>query len=160
MYVDAMSHVFFALSYTVKFVLLNFEGQVLESGNWSSKNRDKERNVQRSSSLLSHQPFLSLVLTCLKGQDDQREGLLTSLHSQLNQFLMLSKDVSMERILWNLYNALFLVFVVDFIAVIVLFHFSFICSVNHNKGHIFGFVIIEQPANRRMRWVWNVAHMV
>jgi hypothetical protein len=73
---------------------INFEGQVLESGNWSSKNRDKERNVQRSSSLLSHQPFLSLVLTCLKGQDDQREGLLTSLHSQLNQFLMLSKDVS------------------------------------------------------------------
>jgi len=72
--------------------VLKVAGQVLESGNWSSKNRDKERNVQRSSSLLSHQPFLSLVLTCLKGQDDQREGLLTSLHSQLNQFLMLSKD--------------------------------------------------------------------
>ncbi|PNF33047.1 hypothetical protein B7P43_G16368 [Cryptotermes secundus] len=74
--------------------VLKVAGQVLESGNWSSKNRDKERNVQRSSSLLSHQPFLSLVLTCLKGQDEQREGLLTSLHSQLNQFLMLSKDVS------------------------------------------------------------------
>jgi len=89
-----MNNMFVFSSWHYKvFFLLYFQGQVLESGNWSSKNRDKERNVQRSSSLLSHQPFLSLVLTCLKGQDDQREGLLTSLHSQLNQFLMLSKDV-------------------------------------------------------------------
>jgi len=36
-------------------------------------------------SLLSQQPFLSLVLTCLKGQDEQREGLLTSLQNQVNQ---------------------------------------------------------------------------
>lgn len=36
-------------------------------------------------SLLSQQPFLSLVLTCLKGQDEQREGLLTSLYSQVRQ---------------------------------------------------------------------------
>lgn len=36
-------------------------------------------------SLLSQQPFLSLVLTCLKGQDEQREGLLTSLYSQVHQ---------------------------------------------------------------------------
>lgn len=36
-------------------------------------------------SLLSQQPFLSLVLTCLKGQDEQREGLLTSLYSQVQQ---------------------------------------------------------------------------
>ncbi|RZF38411.1 hypothetical protein LSTR_LSTR006537 [Laodelphax striatellus] len=42
--------------------------------------------------LSHHQPFLSLVLTCLKGQDDQREGLLVSLHSQLSQCLSLSKD--------------------------------------------------------------------
>lgn len=39
----------------------------------------------RSMSLLSQQPFLSLVLTCLKGQDEQREGLLTSLYSQVQQ---------------------------------------------------------------------------
>lgn len=38
-----------------------------------------------SMSLLSQQPFLSLVLTCLKGQDEQREGLLTSLYSQVHQ---------------------------------------------------------------------------
>lgn len=43
-------------------------------------------------SLLSQQPFLSLVLTCLKGQDEQREGLLTSLQNQVNQ-------VKYERIL-------------------------------------------------------------
>ncbi|EPY77895.1 mediator complex subunit 12-like protein [Camelus ferus] len=40
-----------------------------------------------SMSLLSQQPFLSLVLTCLKGQDEQREGLLTSLQNQVNQIL-------------------------------------------------------------------------
>lgn len=38
-------------------------------------------------SLLSQQPFLSLVLTCLKGQDEQREGLLTSLYSQVQQIV-------------------------------------------------------------------------
>ncbi|XP_037503504.2 mediator of RNA polymerase II transcription subunit 12-like protein, partial [Rhipicephalus sanguineus] len=43
-------------------------------------------------SLLSHQPFLSLVLMCLKGQDEQREGLLNSLHSQLSQCVHISKD--------------------------------------------------------------------
>ena len=40
-----------------------------------------------SMSLLSQQPFLSLVLTCLKGQDEQREGLLTSLYSQVQQIV-------------------------------------------------------------------------
>uniref|UniRef100_A0A8D9FIE5 Mediator of RNA polymerase II transcription subunit 12-like protein n=1 Tax=Cacopsylla melanoneura TaxID=428564 RepID=A0A8D9FIE5_9HEMI len=45
-----------------------------------------------SAQLTYHQPFLSLVLTCLKEQDDQREGLLSSLHSQLSQFLTLNKD--------------------------------------------------------------------
>ncbi|KAL3207532.1 hypothetical protein MRX96_010017 [Rhipicephalus microplus] len=72
--------------------VLKAAGQVLESGSWafitsssSSKNKDKDKQVQRSASLLSHQPFLSLVLMCLKGQDEQREGLLNSLHSQLSQ---------------------------------------------------------------------------
>lgn len=72
--------------------VLRVAGQVLESGNWSGKSRERDRSAQRSSSLLSHQPFLSLVLTCLKGQDDQREGLLTSLHNQLSQYIQLSKD--------------------------------------------------------------------
>ncbi|CAH1781069.1 unnamed protein product [Owenia fusiformis] len=73
--------------------VLRAAGQVLESGNnfWSRSKYDKDRSVQRSTSLLSHQPFLSLVLTCLKGQDEQREGLLNSLHSQLEKFLQ-TKD--------------------------------------------------------------------
>ena len=71
----------------------------MESGNWSGKSRERDRSAQRSTSLLSHQPFLSLVLTCLKGQDDQREGLLTSLHNQLTQYIQLSKDVSWTKLL-------------------------------------------------------------
>jgi hypothetical protein len=126
----------FAVSCVVKFILLNFKGQVLESGNWSSKNRDKDRNVQRSSSLLSHQPFLSLVLTCLKGQDDQREGLLTSLHSQLNQFLMLSKDVSVEWRLVKELSAVFLLHVIDFIVLVFLLPLCHLLS-KSQKEHIF-----------------------
>lgn len=72
----------------------------MESGNWSGKSRERDRLAQRSSSLLSHQPFLSLVLTCLKGQDDQREGLLTSLQTQLTQYIQLSKDVSLLTVFW------------------------------------------------------------
>ncbi|XP_023221820.1 mediator of RNA polymerase II transcription subunit 12-like protein [Centruroides sculpturatus] len=82
--------------------VLRAAGQVLESGSWSSassswsssssKNKDKDKQVQKSSSLLSHQPFLSLVLMCLKGQDEQREGLLNSLYSQLSQCLHIAKD--------------------------------------------------------------------
>lgn len=71
--------------------VLKVAGQVLESGNWS-KTAGRERVRSKSPSLFNHQPFLSLVLTCLKGQDDQREGLLTSLHSQLSQFLNISKE--------------------------------------------------------------------
>lgn len=71
--------------------VLKVAGQVLESGNWS-KTANRERGRSKSPSLFNHQPFLSLVLTCLKGQDDQREGLLTSLHSQLSQFLSTSKE--------------------------------------------------------------------
>ncbi|RXM27441.1 Mediator of RNA polymerase II transcription subunit 12-like protein [Acipenser ruthenus] len=44
-------------------------------------------SVSKIMSLLSQQPFLSLILTCLKGQDEQREGLLTSLQNQVNQIL-------------------------------------------------------------------------
>jgi hypothetical protein len=72
-----------------------FLGSVLENGNSmlnSSKGKnDKENQVLRSISLLSHQPFLSLVLSCLKDQDDQRTGLLDSLRGQLEQ---LYKQVS------------------------------------------------------------------
>ncbi|XP_052783955.1 mediator of RNA polymerase II transcription subunit 12-like protein isoform X1 [Mya arenaria] len=67
--------------------VLKQAGQVLENSNTFFKSKqDLERN-QRSKSLLSHQPFLSLILTCLKGQDEQREGLLNSLLTQLEKFI-------------------------------------------------------------------------
>lgn len=74
--------------------ILKVAGQVLESTNsFGTKNKSSE-NVENSSNSgrkrsvqIDHQPFLGLVLTCLKGQDDQKEGLLQSLHSQLSQFL-------------------------------------------------------------------------
>ena len=46
-----------------------------------------------STSLLGNQPFLSVVLTCLRGQDEQREGLLKSLHDQLEKFVTNAKEV-------------------------------------------------------------------
>lgn len=54
--------------------VLKVASQVLEQGNLSKTvSRDRK---SKSPSMLNHQPFLSLVLTCLKGQDDQREGLM------------------------------------------------------------------------------------
>ena len=43
--------------------------------------------------LVHTQPFLSLVLTCLKGQEDQREGLLASIHRQITQLLASPAEV-------------------------------------------------------------------
>lgn len=61
--------------------VLKVAGQVLEQGNWSKTvTRDRK---SKSPSMLNHQPFLSLVLTCLKGQDDQREGLILFLKTFL-----------------------------------------------------------------------------
>ncbi|XP_064639525.1 mediator of RNA polymerase II transcription subunit 12-like protein isoform X2 [Lineus longissimus] len=80
---------------TVQGRVLKAAASVLESGNsfWSSKNKtEKERNLLKSTSLLGHQPFLSLVLNCLKGQDEQRENLLNSLHNQLEQFIQNAKE--------------------------------------------------------------------
>lgn len=79
--------------------ILRVAGQVLESTNIfgvknkspepqeDSKSTGRKKNIQ-----IDLEPFLGLVLTCLKGQDDQKEGLLQSLHSQLSQFL-LNKDI-------------------------------------------------------------------
>uniref|UniRef100_A0A8C3I156 Mediator complex subunit 12L n=1 Tax=Chrysemys picta bellii TaxID=8478 RepID=A0A8C3I156_CHRPI len=69
--------------------VLKAAGEELEKGQHlgSSSKKERDRQKQKSMSLLSQQPFLSLVLTCLKGQDEQREGLLTSLQNQVNQIL-------------------------------------------------------------------------
>lgn len=68
-------------------------GQVLETTNcFSTKNKENSdgngKNLGKKKKVqINHQPFLGLVLTCLKGQDDQKEGLLQSIHLQLSQFL-------------------------------------------------------------------------
>ncbi|KAG9351320.1 hypothetical protein JZ751_022567 [Albula glossodonta] len=69
--------------------VLKATGEELEKGQHlgSSSRKERDRQKQKSMSLLSQQPFLSLVLTCLKGQDEQREGLLTSLYSQVQQIV-------------------------------------------------------------------------
>ena len=71
--------------------VLKAAGEELEKGQHlgSSSRKERDRQKQKSMSLLSQQPFLSLVLTCLKGQDEQREGLLTSLYSQVQQVSVL-----------------------------------------------------------------------
>ncbi|KAE8584082.1 hypothetical protein XENTR_v10020816 [Xenopus tropicalis] len=69
--------------------VLKAAGEELEKGQHlgSSSRKERDRQKQKSMSLLSQQPFLSLVLTCLKGQDEQREGLLTSLYGQVQQIV-------------------------------------------------------------------------
>ncbi|XP_067668814.1 mediator of RNA polymerase II transcription subunit 12-like protein [Haliotis asinina] len=98
---------------TIQGRVLKLAGQVLESGNdfvTMKSKMDKEKN-QKSKSLLGHQPFLSLVLTCLKGQDEQREGLLNSLHSQLEKFInntreLLDKYPDETKIRQNIHESL------------------------------------------------------
>ena len=46
-----------------------------------------------SQSLLGHQSFLSLVLSCLRGQDEQREFLLRALMTQMEVFISNAKDM-------------------------------------------------------------------
>lgn len=50
--------------------------------------------------LVHTQPFLSLVLACLKGQEDQREGLLSSIHRQLTQLLAAPAEVCILFQFW------------------------------------------------------------
>lgn len=88
--------------------ILRVAGNVLESTNFctSTKKVKEEPNEDSNGSnecidkmeklrppQMSHQAFLGLILTCLKGQDEQKEGLLSSLHSQLSQFLQSNNEV-------------------------------------------------------------------
>ncbi|XP_052753637.1 mediator of RNA polymerase II transcription subunit 12-like isoform X2 [Galleria mellonella] len=41
---------------------------------------------------LANEPLLSLVLTCLRHQDDQKESLLSSIHAQLQHYLTHARD--------------------------------------------------------------------
>lgn len=101
--------------------ILRVAGQVLESMNYFSKvsksdcnssgsgdEREKSNSCHSSNSYgangsatargkkmpLNYQPFLGLILTCLKGQDEYKENLLVSLYSQLSQCLQSFSEVS------------------------------------------------------------------
>ncbi|KAJ8916222.1 hypothetical protein NQ315_016361 [Exocentrus adspersus] len=82
--------------------ILKVAGQVLESGGWGKEAKSKSRCSAENQSLLTHQPFLTLVLTCLKGQEEgQREGLLSSLHQQLSQLVQQAKEGNLQDICSN-----------------------------------------------------------
>lgn len=77
------------------------------SGKSAGKNTSSANNSISSSSCsslnssngkkkitMNNQPFLGLILCCLKGQDEQKENLLSSLHSQLSTFVQSQSNVS------------------------------------------------------------------
>lgn len=94
--------------------ILRVAGQVLEATNFftvvkrmrkeESNDDSNESNENTDSSekfkapQMCHQAFLGLILTCLKGQDEQKEGLLSSLYSQLSQFLSCVNEVEMRLV--------------------------------------------------------------
>lgn len=62
------------------------------SSTYSAFNTSNIRNRKMS---LNYQPFLGLIFTCLKGQDEYKEGLLVSLYSQLSQCLQSYAEVGL-----------------------------------------------------------------
>ncbi|XP_045472646.1 mediator of RNA polymerase II transcription subunit 12 isoform X2 [Harmonia axyridis] len=82
--------------------ILKVAGQVLENGAWCREQKTKGKKEAEQQSILTHQPFLSLVLTCLTGQEEGlREGLLSSLHQQLSQLVQLAKEGHIQDICNN-----------------------------------------------------------
>lgn len=76
------------LSSAVQGRVLRHSGNVLEA---YFKKKSSGMNGNYNGSLQAHLPFLALILTCLRGQDEQREGLLASLLTQFTQILSLIK---------------------------------------------------------------------
>uniref|UniRef100_A0A915HQD2 Mediator complex subunit Med12 domain-containing protein n=1 Tax=Romanomermis culicivorax TaxID=13658 RepID=A0A915HQD2_ROMCU len=73
--------------------VLKAAAMVLENGHFK-----KDRaSMNAGAFLLGQQPFLSLVLTCLRGQEDQREGLLGSLLRQLQEYCVQAKNDRFQR---------------------------------------------------------------
>uniref|UniRef100_A0A915CBV2 Mediator complex subunit Med12 domain-containing protein n=2 Tax=Parascaris univalens TaxID=6257 RepID=A0A915CBV2_PARUN len=72
---------------TVQAKFLKEAASMLDTANDSSKER-----IQQSAWLLSQEPFLNLVLTCLKGEEQQRDGLVGSLLKQLQDLATKTKD--------------------------------------------------------------------
>lgn len=91
--------------------ILRVAGQVLETTNFfnstkklndepnedSNESNEQMERIKSETPQMSHQAFLGLILTCLKGQDEQKEGLLSSLYSQLSQFLQSVNNVNVSN---------------------------------------------------------------
>ena len=88
-----------------------------------------------SMSLLNHQPFLALVLTCLKGHDEQREGILSSLQSQLDKFVTCATEDSLPTDSYHkqlMYEALQLR-----LSLVSTSYWAFTCSSNNLLCYLF-----------------------
>ncbi|VDN01453.1 unnamed protein product [Thelazia callipaeda] len=57
----------------------------------TSSDNSKEK-IQQSAWLLSQEPFLNLVLTCLNGEEQQRDGLVGSMLKQLQDLALKAKE--------------------------------------------------------------------
>lgn len=117
--------------------ILRVAGQVLETMNYFSKFSKSDNNSscsgderEKSNSCgsigsfncfngtnsrnkklpLNYQPFLGLILTCLKGQDEYKDGLLVSIYSQLSQCLQSYYDVRKYILLFVSINLKCLIF--------------------------------------------------
>ncbi|VDK42731.1 unnamed protein product [Anisakis simplex] len=72
---------------TVQAKFLKEAASMLDTATDCSRER-----IQQSAWLLSEEPFLNLVLTCLKGEDQQRDCLVGSLLKQLQDLVAKTKD--------------------------------------------------------------------
>ncbi|MFH4978159.1 hypothetical protein AB6A40_004868 [Gnathostoma spinigerum] len=72
---------------TVQAKFLREAAAMLDTG--GDNNRER---IHQSAWLLSQEPFLNLILTCLKGEDQQRDGLVGSLLKQLLELAMKAKE--------------------------------------------------------------------
>lgn len=83
--------------------ILKVASQVLENGGWiQEEKRGQKSKKENEGRALTHQPFLSLILTCLKGQEEGlREGLLSSLHQQLSQLVQHAREGHLQEIYNN-----------------------------------------------------------
>ncbi|VDN57047.1 unnamed protein product [Dracunculus medinensis] len=72
---------------TVQSKFLKEAASMLDTANDNSRER-----IQQSAWLLSQEPFINLVLTCLKSEEQQRDGLVGSLLKQLQDLALKSKE--------------------------------------------------------------------
>lgn len=63
-----------------------------------SPTKKDKAGALKTSILLSEQPFLALVLQCLRSQEEQRETLLSSLLKQLQDYVQKAKEASPKEL--------------------------------------------------------------